>query len=607
MASYLRELRRRSVFKVAGAYAVVAWLLAQVASVFLPPFNLPDWVLQAVLVALALGFPIAVILAWIYDITPRGIERTDDAADSVSAAKLTSRDFGFMFAGLVILIIAFSWSLGYFRVSDQTSSGRASIADQARQSIAVLPFVNIGGGIDNEYFSDGLSEEILNLLARVPDLRVIGRTSSFAFKGRNEDLRDIGLALGVSTLLEGSVRMIEDSVRITAQLIDASDGANIWSGSFQRDVTDVFQVQDDVAAAIIDNLSVVVRGNPTRGRPTENPESYALFLRARVLLNTFDLREAEVTVLEAIELDSEFAEAYELLATIYWTEAGGIFEAREAQRLMGDAAARALAIDPDLVLARALFETGNLETYSLLRELEALEQAALVKPDDPWILAALVFNLRKAGYVEEALSVAERLVDIDPLSQLANGRLQSTLLAVGRIDEALARISTFDDDKWFVGEAYLALGRDEEAIASFEAELEENGAPDSSWIRELVTAGRDPTAGQAYLERRIPEIVASMPEENPLDMERRLSSLYLYFGFIDRYYEYFFSLDLTDASWTDADDLLDKSVIHSRLGFVSHSRFLELADLLGMIDVWEQRGPPDFCSKDGGQWVCESS
>jgi hypothetical protein len=152
---------------------------------------------------------------------------------------------------------------------------------------------------------------------------------------------------------------------------------------------------------------------------------------------------------------------------------------------------------------------------------------------------------------------------------------------------------------------YLALGQDEDAITSFAAELEENGVSDSSWIRELVTAGRDPAAGQAYLDRRIPEIIASMPEENPIDIERRLSSLYLYFGFIDRYYEYFFSLGLTDASWTDADDLLDKSVIHRRLGFTSHPRFPELAESLGLTDVWEQRGPPDFCANTPGEWICE--
>jgi TolB-like protein len=605
MTSFLRELRRRRVIKVAGAYAVVAWLLAQVASVFVPPFDFPSWILQAFLVALVLGLPVAAALAWIYDITPEGIERTDEGAPPSTATRLSPRDLSFLFAGLAIVMVGFFFLIEHFRIQEDTSPEPASIVDDARQSIAVLPFVNIGGGVDNEYFSDGLTEETLNLLARIPNLKVIGRTSSFAFKGRNEDLREIGRALGVGKLLEGSVRMIEDRVRVTAQLIDAADGANIWSSSFERELMNVFQVQDDIAAAIIDHLSVLVGTNPTRGRPTEISGAYSLFLRARVELNAFQLREAEATVMDALGLDANFAEAHELLALIYWTQAGAILPARDAQELMGDAAARALEINPDLVLAQALFESGNLETYSLLREIEALEQAARNKPNDPWVLNSLLFNLRKAGYVQEALAVGQRLVDIDPLSRLANGRLQSTLLAVGRTEEALTLLAAFDHDKWFVGETYLAIGRDEDAIRNFEAALEENGISDSAWVRELVSAARDPATGQASLDARISEIIASMPEENPLDMERRLSSWYPFFGFFDRYYDYIFSLDLTDSSWTNADDFLDEIVIFRQLGITSDPRFLKVAELLGLTDVWEQRGPPDFCRRSGGVWACD--
>ena len=192
-----------------------------------------------------------------------------------------------------------------------------------QKSIAVLPFVNMSSDPEQEYFSDGLSEEILNLLAKIPDLKVIGRTSSFAFKGQNQDLRGIGQALGVNTVLEGSVRKSGDRVRITAQLIDVQDGAHIWSESYDRTLNDIFAVQDNVAASIIDALQIHVGVAPTRGRPTESAEAYALFLKARASLNAFEMQDATKFAQMATELDPKFAEAYELLANCYWYLGGG--------------------------------------------------------------------------------------------------------------------------------------------------------------------------------------------------------------------------------------------------------------------------------------------
>jgi len=597
--SFFSELRRRNVFRVGFAYLAGVWLVLQVADVVLPNFGAPAWIIQTLVLSCALGFPLALVLAWFYELTPEGIKATDDVED-LEAVAFMGRKLDFAIIGALVLAV------GFLLVDDYTLDEPADtvISAQAGLSIAVLPFVNISPDPDNEYFSDGLSEEILNLLAQIPLLKVIGRTSSFAFKGRNEDLRVIGQALGVNTLLEGSVRKSGDVVRITAQLIDVSDGAHIWSQTYDRTMTDIFAVQDDVAAAIIDALSIHVGANPTRGRPTENSEAYALFLKGRVLLNAFDSPEAERILLEAIELDPNFAEAHELLAGVYWSQAGGVLEAAEGQRLMGETAAKALAIDPDLVLAQALHQSGNLATYSLLGELEALERAAREKPDDPWILAALVFNLRKAGYLQEALTVAERLVELDPLSPLANGRLQTSLFAVARIDEAFANQSGFDQLTWGVGEANLAHRRDDVAIAHFEADLEQNGFPDSTWVSDLVTGARDPATGQAYLDRRIAEILAFVPAADQFDLERRLSKWYLYFGFLDRFYELILDLDLTDSTWTDADDLVDVGFIHPSLGFTGHPQFLEVAELVGVVDVWEQRGPPDICSNVGGDWVC---
>ena len=497
----------------------------------------------------------------------------------------------------------------WFLLDRQESARQPVILVEESPSIAVLPFVNMSDDPGNEYFSDGLSEEILNLLARIPGLKVIGRTSSFAFKGQNEDLRVIGQTLGVKTVLEGSVRKSGERVRITVQLVDVSDGMQIWSDSYDRTMTDIFAVQDDVAAAIIDALQIHVGAVPSRGRPTENTEAYALFLKARASFNAIDLRVAEEFLLQAIELDPKFAEAYELLAYTYWAQGGGIIEVAEAEKLIGEAAAKALAIDPDLVVAQALLSAADANSYLSLGAIEALERAVREQPSNPGPLRALGWYLQTAGYPREALGIAERFVDLDPLSPIANWYLVDALNAVGRTSEAIAALELMlqldhDFAKWLIGEVNLMYKQDDIAIAHFEAYLEQYGSP-SNWVRELVTGARDPATGQAYLDRRLPQIVATMPEDAVYNWQSRLTKWYLYFGFLDRYFEIILDLDPTDSAWTYAGDLVIWGTTWRHLGFTAHPRYLEVADAFGHVELWERRGPPDFCEKVDGQWVCE--
>ena len=497
----------------------------------------------------------------------------------------------------------------WFLLDRQESARQPVILVEESPSIAVLPFVNMSDDPGNEYFSDGLSEEILNLLARIPGLKVIGRTSSFAFKGQNEDLRVIGQTLGVKTVLEGSVRKSGERVRITVQLVDVSDGMQIWSDSYDRTMTDIFAVQDDVAAAIIDALQIHVGAVPSRGRPTENTEAYALFLKARASFNAIDLRVAEEFLLQAIELDPKFAEAYELLAYTYWAQGGGIIEVAEAEKLIGEAAAKALAIDPDLVVAQALLSAADANSYLSLGAIEALERAVREQPSNPGPLRALGWYLQTAGYSREALGIAERFVDLDPLSPIANWYLVDALNAVGRTSEAIAALELMlqldhDFAKWLIGEVNLMYKQDDIAIAHFEAYLEQYGSP-SNWVRELVTGARDPATGQAYLDRRLPQIVATMPEDAVYNWQSRLTKWYLYFGFLDRYFEIILDLDPTDSAWTYAGDLVIWGTTWRHLGFTAHPRYLEVADAFGHVELWERRGPPDFCEKVDGQWVCE--
>jgi len=613
MASVWGELKRRNVVRVAVAYVIVGWLILQFVDVLVPLLTLPEWVGRLVFLLLLVGFPLALFFAWAYELTPEGMKKEKDVERSESITHITGRKLDFVIIGVLVVALAL-FAVERFvllpELAPAIEAPKEIAATEFQHSIAVLPFVNMSDDPGNEYFSDGLSEEILNLLTKIPELKVIGRTSSFAFKGKNEDLRIIGQALGVNTLLEGSVRKSGNEIRITAQLVDVSDGAHIWSETYNRTMTDIFAVQDDVAAAIIDALQIHVSANPTRGRPTENTEAYVLFLRAKASIDTSGLQVAEVFLLQAINLDPKFAEAYEWLAYVYWRQAGWLVKFAEAQKLTGEAAAKALAIDPDLVFAQALYQVGNVETYSHLAEIEAFERVVREQPSNTAPLDALIFDLMVAGYLREALGFTERYVDLEPLSPTVNYRLSQVLYAVGRTSEAMAALELThqlgsDSKNWEMGEMNLVEKQDDIAIAHFEAWLQQYDYPDSSWVRELVTDARDPSTGQAYLDRRIPQIVASMPEEEAYGWQMTLTPWYLYLGFLDRYFELILDLDLTDSTWTDADVPVWAGTVYRRLGFTAHPKYLDVVESMGIIDIWEQRGPPDFCEKVDGQWVCE--
>ncbi len=599
--SLFEELKRRNVIRIAAAYIVAAWLLIQVAETIFPLFGYGDQPARIVVIVLSILFIPALVLAWAFELTPDGFKRDHEVERSRSITPQTGKRLDrVIMAVLAVALIFFAFDkfvLDPQRKVDIAESAAEAGAERAMEearlgmfngkSIAVLPFVNMSSDPEQEYFSDGLSEEILNLLARVPDLKVIGRTSSFVFKGRNEDLRVIGAKLGVKTVLEGSVRKSGDRVRITAQLIDVADGSHLWSNTYDRTMSDIFAVQDDVAAAIISALQIHIGASPTRGRPTDNSEAYALFLKARVLFeDDSQAEQSEKLVLSAIELDPKYAEAYEMLARIHWNSS--------AQQSALDAAAKALAIDPDLVLAQAVYEQANIGSH--LAGIEAFEQALHKQPDDPLLLQALIWNLTQAGYFQEALGLAQRWVDVDPLSSWAWEVLERSLYAAGRASEAVAASEVVTELSgserfWLQGERRLQAGQDEQAIAYFEAAWQKNDWPDSGWIRDLVSRARDPATGQAYLDSLFPDEIGA--------------EWYLYFGFDDRYFEELFARDPNDERWTEADLYLRAGVDFHDMGFTANPKFLEVAETMGLIKIWEKRGPPDICDKVNGQWVCK--
>jgi TolB-like protein/Flp pilus assembly protein TadD len=602
--SLIAELKRRNVFRVGAAYAIVAWLLLEVASVIFPGLHLPDWTLTFLIVLVVAGFPLALIVAWAFELTPEGIKRETVVDRTESVRHSTGRKLDFAIIGLLGLAVVYL-AVDKF-VLEQAEVTAESVARE--KSIAVLPFVNMSSDPEQEYFSDGLSEEILNLLAKVPGLKVIARTSSFAFKGKNEDVRTIGQALGVSTVLEGSVRKSTDRVRVTAQLIDVESGAHLWSETYDRMMTDVFEMQDSVASEILDALQIHVGTAPTRGRPTENTEAYSLFLMGRAAVNRNDGPTAGEFARKAIELDPTFAQAHELLARSFWY-AGSAMDAADAQRGTFDAAAKALAIDPSLLIAQALRISADVEDYSYAKDIEALERILREEPNDAGAAGMLTYNLVSNGYFEESLEIAEHLVEVDPLSAGAHNSLYQSLMSNGRRGKALASLRLAEQldspgAKWNLGMESLMDGRDEIAIQYFETLLrEENRSID--WVRKLIIGARDPETGQAHLDREISQLVASLPEDQSAQMLIETTYFYMVFGFLDRYFERIFALGVSDLEWVDSELPVVSGMMHRRSGFTAHPRFLEVAEAFGMIELWEQRGPPDFCEKVSGQWICE--
>src|SRR5438128_6852825 len=293
--AFFAELKRRNVYKVAVAYAVVAWLLIQAASIFFPAFDAPPWVMKVFIIVVILGFPVALIFSWAFEITPEGIKLESEIEPSTSSSRRTGRKI----VAITIALAVVAAGLFVFQMVGRDRRARRSNVETAeggrpggaslaadQKSIAVLPFVNMSADKNDEYLSDGMTEELINVLAKVPGLRVPGRTSCFAFKGKNEEdiFRKVGDQLHVGTVLEGSVRKAGDKLRVTAQLINVSDGYHLWSKDYDGDVKDILNFQSNVAKQVVQALQVKLGGEGTRvlaKKPTENPEAHRLYLLGR--------------------------------------------------------------------------------------------------------------------------------------------------------------------------------------------------------------------------------------------------------------------------------------------------------------------------------------
>jgi len=530
MSGLLQELKRRNVFRVAIAYVMLAWIVAQVAELALDSFGSPAWVIKTLLLLLALGLPLAIFFSWAFEITPDGVKKEKDVDRSQSITPRTGRKLDLTIIGLLVVALAFVVVDNY--VLDRSILDGAPVQTDM-VSIAVLPFVNMSNDPDQEYFSDGISEELLNLLAKIPEFQVAGRTSSFTFKGKNQDLRDIGQTLGVENILEGSVRKSADQVRITAQLVKAGDGFHLWSETYDRTLDDIFAVQDEIAGEVVTALKVKLLGGtetvPTAQADIRNGASYDAYLKGLFYYNKSgdeNLSKAAGYMQEAVDLAPQSALAWAGLSRALAGHAGqAVADPAELVIRAREAAYKALALDanlPDAHLAMAdlknqwdwdwagaetaanhvlALRPGDLDAQMILVELRVafnqLEQAehvvrAVLAKDPlntrhPRMLVRILYYLQR---YDEALQLAESELESDSHMPYIRSWMAAILTSQGRASEALqyAKSEPVLFARLFgLAVAHHALGNLEEATAA-QLQLDETYGANASSQQAIIFA-----------------------------------------------------------------------------------------------------------------------
>ena len=427
MSNLFAELKRRNVFRVGLAYAFVGWLLVQVADALFPALLLPEWSTRLVVAFLIIGFPVALLFAWAFEITPEGVKREAEVDRAASITPQTGRKLDFVIIGALTL------ALGYFAYDKFTDEMAPPVAGDGEKSVAVLPFVNMSSDPEQEYFSDGISEELLNVLAKIPGLRVAARTSSFAFKGENRDVQEIGEKLRVATVLEGSVRKSGTRLRITAQLIDVASGFHLWSEIYERELTDIFAVQDDISRAIAAALKVhlTAAGDDAPVVRATNVDAYNLYLLGRHHLEMRkkdELEKAQAFFERAIELDAEYAPAYTGLAEchIFLSDHFGSYGDVPWEQAIAKAVpliSKAIALDPVLPDAHASLGLARFIEGDYVAAEAALKRALELNPNLARVYLWLFVVYDSTKRYQESFSALGRMLELDPLSVIGHSNM----------------------------------------------------------------------------------------------------------------------------------------------------------------------------------------
>jgi TolB-like protein len=609
----LAELRRRNVIRMAGLYLVGAWVIVQVAETVLPIFGVPDWVLRALIILLALGFVPALIFSWLYELTPDGLRRDAGMATDSSIAAATGRRMDrLIFGGLVVLIALIAADRFWPRqapstttpdaVASQPPTPATTAAESAptqtdKRSIAVLPFVNMSSDPENEYFADGMSEELLNILAGIDGLKVASRTSAFSFKGKDTPIPEIARQLDVRHVLEGSVRKQGNQVRITAQLIEAGTDAHLWTETYQRDLDDIFKVQEEIAGAITTALKDILGAQQVRvDAPTTDMAAYQRYLHGRSRFYQRSELDAAVEGLRfAVDRDPGFAEAWAFLAATYYVLGSSGYQTEndkeEMSRLAGPAAERAIALKPDIPIALAVKgqiiadsqAPGRMDESILL-----LERAATITSPDTTPKLWLALSWLELGNVDRALPLLESAQQADPMVGINNGYLGLAYAMDGR--EAEARALALESAR------LSGLGFWTAVIA-----IDRVHGDDSPGAVELLAATlpmlEDRYEHQHLRNSRIIELLKASPDRQPLldarwrsdedaEIQARASLMFgdgdLAFEIVER--GEVTPLMLTMSAWLPAMQWLREN-----------PRFFRLMQERGIVEYWEHHGYPRGC------------
>ena len=452
--SLYNELKRRNVLRVGAAYIVAAWLVIQVAETIFPLFGFDDTPARIVVIVLAIGFPLFLLFSWVFELTPEGLKRETEVDRTVSTSHKTGKQLD------RIIIVMLALALGYFafdkfvldpaRDADELATATQEAHQEGRtealtesygdKSIAVLPFINMSDDASNEYFSDGISEELLNLLTKIPELRVISRSSAFSFKGKDTEIPEIARRLNVAHILEGSVRKAGNQVRITVQLIEARSDTHLWSETYDRNLDNIFQIQDEIATAVVEALKLELLGAAPQSRKTDQ-ETFTLVLQAKYFWNRRspgDEERAMDLYQRALAIDPDYAPAWTGLSVAYLVQAVkgripreiGLAKAREAVET-------ALLLDSELSDAHVRMGQVYEQDDDHDATREEYRQALALDPNSPLALGVVAsFTWRADGQLSEAIDLFRRAADIDPLGAVWWDNTADLLIKAGRLDEA---------------------------------------------------------------------------------------------------------------------------------------------------------------------------
>ena len=610
MNKIFAELRRRNVFRVAGVYAVVAWLLVQVVVAIETPLSLPAWTDTLVIVLFAIGFPVAMIFAWAFEMTPEGVKRTAAVPEGESITAKTGKTLDYVIIGGLALVAVMI--VADRMIPAQPRAARVAATDD-NASVAVLPFIDLSPDGDQEFFSDGISEEILNVLVRIPNLRVAGRTSSFSFKGKNEDLRQIGSALGVNHVLEGSVRRSGAQLRITAQLIRSSDGFHLWSETYDREMTDIFNIQDDIAKAVAKELALSLGLKPGQTLVTDRTEdvvAYENYLKAKQLIlkrGLDNLNAALLLLNEATARDPNFAPAWAAIASAY-----AVYEAYQPQlppagdyhqwRAIGRAAAeRAIALDPQSGEAYSQLGAFLFYDHDFIPAFKALDRAVELAPENSTVLDNAAQALYFVGYFQEAEALSKRAIAIDPLVPIFQNTLGNAYAFGGayfpEIDAGAAELAQYNKVHELNSSLPFALWNlfwanfhqsNFDAAASIikqgvaAGKITEEQKDEAETILNAARQGEAALRALAYTDARTSQEVADYLGDADLLIERTLPAWegeYLY--------EPLYTLFRTTKVY-------------------QHPRWREQMKKDGVVDLWRTRGFPTWCRAVGDDdFECE--